>query len=925
MRKAKLTILIFLIGSLPVIGQYLSNPSFEGTILMIGPPPGWSVCNYLSSPNVQPGKYDVFLPPSDGITYLGMLARDDGSWEDIQAPFEIPLSKDSCYIFRIDLAYWQYLSFTTAQPAILKVYGSDAECVKTNLIWTSPAVDTTDWKTYEFTVHNPEFDIYYLIIDIYYPTPGYYDAYMVLDNIRIDTYPEVEIGNDTVLELCYNDTLFLDPGNGYASYYWQDGSTNQTFPVTESGTYYVTVFTPDGCSASDTIEVFIPPYTNMNTIMIDSIYVCQGQVVPMYVTVENGIAPYFYEWEDLPDSSFSVYLTADTTRYYKVIITDHCGEQVADSVKLIVFPQPDINLGNDTLICIDGSYTIHAGGGYASYIWQDGSSDSTLTITEPGTYWVEVISAFGCISYDTINIEVFPAVQMDLGNDTILCDGQTLILDPGSEFILYEWQNGSSNQTFTVVEPGTYWVSVIDQNNCSAIDSIHVDFQSLPEINLGTDFSLCDNEEQTITPGPGFVSYLWQDGSTNPSFVVTQEGTYWVTVNNGCGEDTDSIYVTIDPSPQPDLGSDTTICTGQNIILEPSGSFLTYLWQDNTTQPFFMVNTSGLYSVEVTNVYNCHGTDEIYVSVADPQVDLGTVNHVCEGDSLILDAGSGFDSYLWQDNSTGQFFTVSDAGTFAVSVVDPNGCATQASIDIDLYPNPVLDISGNMEFCEGGSIILEAPEGNYNYYWDGEAGNQSITVNQSGYYTLCIANPCDSISKTIEVTEVPLPQVFLGEDQVFLPGETIELDAGAGFDQYQWQDGSGQQYFEVTENNADPENPYYYVEVTQGICKNSDTVKIEMFLVWVPKVITPNGDNKNDYFAPDPAQWQGVQKHHMTVYNRWGEKVWESEDFPSGWDAKRNGNYVSDGTYFWVLEVYYGDDLIKQTLKGSLTILGVDP
>ncbi|MEZ5145828.1 MAG: gliding motility-associated C-terminal domain-containing protein [Bacteroidales bacterium] len=93
----------------------------------------------------------------------------------------------------------------------------------------------------------------------------------------------------------------------------------------------------------------------------------------------------------------------------------------------------------------------------------------------------------------------------------------------------------------------------------------------------------------------------------------------------------------------------------------------------------------------------------------------------------------------------------------------------------------------------------------------------------------------------------------------------------------------------------------------------------------MPKVITPNGDNKNDYFAPDPAQWQGVQKHHMTVYNRWGEKVWESEDFPSGWDAKRNGNYVSDGTYFWVLEVYYGDDLIKQTLKGSLTILGVDP
>ena len=128
----------------------------------------------------------------------------------------------------------------------------------------------------------------------------------------------------------------------------------------------------------------------------------------------------------------------------------------------------------------------------------------------------------------------------------------------------------------------------------------------------------------------------------------------------------------------------------------------------------------------------------------------------------------------------------------------------------------------------------------------------------------------------------------------------------------------------VTENNIDPDNPYYCVEVTEGICKSSDTIKIELFEVWVPNVITPNGDSKNELFEPDPEKWQGINRHKIIVFNRWGEQVWESEDFPSGWDGKQNGRYVAEGTYFWVLDVYYGSQDIKQSLKGSLTILGTE-
>ena len=99
-------------------------------------------------------------------------------------------------------------------------------------------------------------------------------------------------------------------------------------------------------------------------------------------------------------------------------------------------------------------------------------------------------------------------------------------------------------------------------------------------------------------------------------------------------------------------------------------------------------------------------------------------------------------------------------------------------------------------------------------------------------------------------------------------------------------------------------------------------IMIELYQIWVPKVITPNGDGENDKFRADPESWSGINQHTMQVFNRWGEKVWESTDFETGWDGKQNGKNVAEGTYFWILEVYYGNDNIKQVLKGSLTVLG---
>jgi gliding motility-associated-like protein len=68
--------------------------------------------------------------------------------------------------------------------------------------------------------------------------------------------------------------------------------------------------------------------------------------------------------------------------------------------------------------------------------------------------------------------------------------------------------------------------------------------------------------------------------------------------------------------------------------------------------------------------------------------------------------------------------------------------------------------------------------------------------------------------------------------------------------------------------------------------------------------------------------WKGITSHHISIFNRWGEQVWESEHFEDGWDGRQNGKPVADGTYFWVLELYYGPENIRQVQKGTVTVLG---
>jgi gliding motility-associated-like protein len=728
----------------------------------------------------------------------------------------------------------------------------------------------------------------------------------------------MELGADTTLAICDDGYYEINAGSGWASYLWQDGSTDSTFMVTESGEYWVTVTSPDGCPATDTIQVTIEEYQEMITEPSGNMVICQGESTDIWVTTYNGVPPYIYEWEELLLTTDTINVTPEETTVYYVTITDDCENTVTDSVKVIVIPLPELNIGNDTLICNGDSLVLNAGGGFESYLWQDGSTDSIFIVTEPGTYYVNVTGLAGCENFDGIIVN-FIDIEVSIGNDTIVCEGDTVMFYAGPDFLSYQWQDGSTNPYFFAWETGYYWVEVNNNEGCSAIDSVFllVD-DTFPEVSLGSDTTICFGEPYTLNPG-FFISYQWSDGTSNPTLTVYEPGDYWVIVQGGCGYAEDTVSVDYYDPVEVDIGPDSTLCFGQYLTLDAGFGFLEYLWNDGSTFQSVTVYESGTYSITVQDYLGCFGNDDAIIEIADT-VNLGQDTIFCDGESVVLNAGFGFDQYTWNNGTNNQVLEVSETGNYYVDVAYVFGCPSSDSIYLEKLALPLADLGNDNDLCEGETLTLYGPEGPFEYFWNGVQGGQTLVVNQTGQYELKVSNACGEDTDTVQVNAFPIPEVYLGEDVVLMPGETLNLDAGE-FEDYLWQDGTNNRYYLVSYD--DYADSLYHVEVFDGHCKNADSIKIEIFDIFVPIVITPNGDGKNDIFQPDMEKWSGINQHTIQVFNRWGEKVWESNNFPQGWDGKKNGKFVAEGTYFWVLEIKIGQDNISRSYKGSLTIMGV--
>jgi gliding motility-associated-like protein len=163
---------------------------------------------------------------------------------------------------------------------------------------------------------------------------------------------------------------------------------------------------------------------------------------------------------------------------------------------------------------------------------------------------------------------------------------------------------------------GLYWV-IISDSLCSSSDSIYLSFAYDPVVELGNDTTIWLGDTLVLDAGPGYNSYLWQDGSTDQYYTVFEGGLYHVTVNNNCGTDSDTIMIAVIPPPGNILGSDTTLILGDDFYLDPGPGYDSYLWQDGSTYQTYLVVKGGLYWVRVT-IDGMSRADSVYVAEIKP-------------------------------------------------------------------------------------------------------------------------------------------------------------------------------------------------------------------------------------------------------------------------------------------------------------------
>lgn len=503
---------------------------------------------------------------------------------------------------------------------------------------------------------------------------------------------------------------------------------------------------------------------SINSRLRDSTGACSGNTLLLEPGVFAGAS---YLWSDNSTKS-TLSLDVSTaglgSSFHWVKITDANGCSVSDTIKVIFSAPANVDLGSDTALCIGDTVKLNPVNPGASFLWQDNSTLDHYDVTIAGTYRVTITTGYQCSVSDTIEVSVNSLPNFDLGNNITICDKDSAVLDAGT-FSSYLWQDNSSNSTYIAYTQGKYWVNVTDSNGCIASDSIEVKVNPIAKVDLGKDTSICEGSSVLLDASSTGIFYFWNDFSTSTTLLVTTEGLYSVVVtNNFSCKSSDSIYITVNPLPTVDLGSDSAICEGTSLEFDVTQTGASYLWQDASTNSTLIAETDGKFWVEVTSNSGCVNSDSVNLTILQsPIVDLGKdtalgIQHIALS-SYKLNANDGFVSYLWSTGSTAKFIDIDDSyglgvHEFSVIVTGSNGCQGYDTILIEIQDiSAIGDIQGI-----GFSIHPNPSSGKFTLDVEQMSGNAKLhVVDILGKIVLSKNLELNKANKGIELNMVDFP------------------------------------------------------------------------------------------------------------------------------------------------------------------------
>ncbi|MFZ4548605.1 MAG: gliding motility-associated C-terminal domain-containing protein, partial [Bacteroidales bacterium] len=429
------------------------------------------------------------------------------------------------------------------------------------------------------------------------------------------------------------------------------------------------------------------------------------------------------------------------------------------------------------------------------------------------------------------------------------------------------------------------------------------------------------NAKSSVTStGPGIFDLVWA-------------------ISNGtdCPESSDTLKLEFGNTISVVASSNSPVCSGDTIKLFSSITGATYSWKgpnnflsqiQNPVISNIVHSDSGQYIVYVSGISgNCpNTTDTIYVKFNSPPSIISSADSICSGQTVVLTAIGCKGVVNWSDGSKGATLTkiLSSNSVFTATCTD-NSCETEPGtpVSIAVVPADFESISGNSTVCEKGTIQLNANGTATTYKWtlpDGSTtGNQNfqkdtVSINDSGIYSLLSTSSkgCTDYD-SLEIKVNPLPVINISVKDTTCVGSTEEFLAGEGFASYLWQNNS-----KLSTCPALAEGIYWVLVTDSSGCKSSDTAWLENCYanIFIPNAFSPNGDLKNDHFKPVTGGLV-LLDYSMTIFNRWGQIIFQSEDYLTGWDGKMHGVELPVGTYAYLIS-YRISDTANQTLSGLL-------
>ncbi len=521
-------------------------------------------------------------------------------------------------------------------------------------------------------------------------------------------------------------------------------------------------------------------------------------------------------------------------------------------------------------------------------------------------------------------ISVFYTAKTNCTNTSVLFTNQS------SGATRYHWDFGesaintdTSNQTsptYIYTKAGIFKVTLI-AFNAVCIDSFDyfITVKDNIKVNLGKDTIFCQPTSFILNAGNSGSQFLWNTGQTTQTITVTQTGNYSVIVTNTPCFAKDTISVIIDKSVF-DAGKDTVQCNDYFIpfTYTTPDIYKAYKWNDNTTFNTVNIPKAGKYWVTITNQNNCKRTDTIEAFQFIPPKGYLRDTAVCAGFPGTFDAKILNYTYLWNTGETTRQITTSVPGMYRVKIT--NGLCSSSDSAVLSNIDPGLELGNDRSFCGLFNFEIQTNKPFQNYAWNNGGYNRKTNYTQAGFVKVTIesAEGCFQ-SDSFLIINYPQNISAITGDTTACTSSILDLTASDNVT-WLWNTGETTQTIKiqasgiytviVTDKNGCKDTAYHKVT------KNPNAFPNEVYMA---NAFTPNGDKLNEEY-PDSKFHDIHAYYNLKIFNRWGEKLFETQSPGQNWDGYSKGKLCQDEIYIYSL-TYLGCDNQSHTIKGNFHLM----